>query len=99
MAERTCGLHPARVQLNALLAPAGHRFSTRTAFPVDNNQANQRKHLATDVSRVELIFSMSSDMLLDVAPTFYENVVKNTEMLKAAKSNINYFCSSPANDS
>lgn len=66
---------------------------------MDNNQANQRKHLEADVSRGELILSMSSDKFLEVAPTFYKNVVKNTEMQKAAKSNIKYFCSSPANDS
>lgn len=99
MADQPCGLHPAQVQLNAVLAPAGNHFSGTTAVPVDDNQATQRKHLETDVSRVEFIFSMSSDTFLEVAPTFHENVVKNTEMLKAAKSNINYFCSSPANDS
>lgn len=66
---------------------------------MDNNQANQRKHLEADVSRGELILSMSSDKFLEVAPTFYKNVVKNTETQKAAKSNIKYFCSSPANDS
>lgn len=89
----------AHVQLNAVLAPAHNHFSGRTAFPMDNNQANQRKRLEADVSRVEFILSMSSDKFLEVAPTFYKNVVKNTEMRKAAKSNIKYFCSSPANDS
>lgn len=38
-------------------------------------------------------------MFLEVDPTFYKNVVNNTEMLNGAKSDIKLFFSSPANDS
>lgn len=83
-------------QLNAVLARAGNTFSRRTAFLVDNNQANHKEHLEADASRVKFISSM---MFLEADPTFYKNVVNDTEMLKAAKSDVKLFFSSPANDS